>query len=116
VWLARAGTPAELATPTAAERLAEAAGCTVERAVITGDAVHDALALADRLGAEVIATATSAGSVAERAIERGAAVPLLSLSRRSVLVVPVRPRASAGPGDRAHADAAAGGGPAASGG
>lgn len=116
VRLARAGAPAGTAAPSAAEHLAGQSGCTVQRVAITGDVVHDALALADRLDAEVIATATSAGSIAERAIERGAAVPLLSLSRRSVLVVPVGPTASAGPGDRAHAAAAWGGRPPAGGG
>lgn len=116
VWLARTDAPAGIAPPSAAEHLAEQAGCTVHRAAMGDDAVHDALALADRMGAEVIATATSAGSVTERAIERGAAAPLLALSRRSVLVVPVGPAASTRPGDRAHAAAAVGDWPPAGGG
>lgn len=109
LWLARADAPMAVAAPSAAEHLAGQAGCTVQRTAIGDDVVHDALALADRFDAEVIATTMTAGSVAERAIERGAAVPLLSLSRRSVLVVPVGPAAPSGPGGRAHAAAAQGG-------
>jgi len=113
LWLAR---PAP-AAPSAGERMARAAGCRVERVALTGDTVHDALALADRVGAEVVATPIMGGTLAQRAIERSAAVPLLSLSRRSVLVVPVRPPAAAPRATgRTHAAAASGDGPPTAGG